>query len=138
MEQQANVSNSVYSGLAAIFRVLVFAAILLGVLMLVRVIYLFFGVLETAPGYDWVIAFTDTFAAPLDSFEPIKTPYEGIFDIAGTGALLAIMVVEFILSGIKNYLFRKGDRIIIQVPPPVGPSLGNEDHKQDEEPALKK
>lgn len=131
MEQQSTVSDSVYTGLAAIFRVLIMIAIGLGILMLVRIIYLFFGTLKTAPGFDWVISFTDTFAAPLKDIEPIKTPYEGVFDIAGTGALLGIMVLEFVLAGIKSYFGHKTDRIVIQVPPAPEPSLSDESKKEE-------
>ncbi len=114
MDQQQNVSNQVYGGLATVLRVFVLFSIIVGVVLLVRIIYLFFGSLQTAPGYDIVISLTDPLVAPLDMLESIKTPYDGKFDVAGTGVLLGVMIVEFILSGFKSSLGKKSEKALIQ------------------------
>ena len=132
MKQQSRVSDQVYGGLALIMRLVVFAAIALGVLLLVRIIYLFFGALKTAPGYEWVVSFTEPFTKPLAAIEPIKTPYDGIFDIAATGALLGVMLIEFILSGIKNYFQKKAEHLVVTVAPLGDQPLDKEALKQEE------
>lgn len=136
VSQQANVSSQVYGGLAGVLRVVVLGAILLGVVLLVRIIYLFFGVLKTAPAYDAILAFTEPMVAPLGALAPIKTPYDGIFDVAGTAALLAVMVIEFILSSIKSSLAKKSEQTLIgQI---TAQARAREIAAEEEEPALKK
>ncbi len=138
MDQQPNVSNQVYSGFATILRIFVLLAIVVGVVLLVRIIYLFFGTLQTAPGYDAVISLTDPLVAPLNMLERIETPYNGFFDVAGTGVLLGVMIVEFILSGTRNSLAKKSEKAMIQSiaakARAAEPSAGDE----TEEPVLKK
>jgi len=119
MGQQPNMSGQVYGGLSTIVKVLVFGFIILGVLLLVRIMFLFFGSLEAVPGYEQVISFTDAFVAPLDSIEPVKTPYEGIFDIAATGVLLIALVLEFMLSGIQGWLTKQYARYNIRPSSPM-------------------
>ena len=107
MSEEPNVSTNIYSGLTTIMRILVFASIAVGILLLARIILLFFGSLKTVPGYEQVTSITDSFIGPLKSIAPVKTPYEGIFDIAATGALLIALVLEFVFQGIQNYLERQ-------------------------------
>lgn len=110
MNEQPSVSGQVYGGLEMIIRVLTFAAIAAGILLLARIIFLFFGSLKTVPGYEQVISLTDSFIGPLKSIAPVKTPYDGQFDIAATGALLVALVLEFTLQGIQNFLEKQGVR----------------------------
>ncbi len=110
MSAQPNVSGQVYGGLGTVLRVLVFAVIAVGILLLARIIFLFFGSLKTVPGYEQVVTITDSFVGPLKSIEPVKTPYDGIFDIAATGALLVALVVEFMLQGVQNWLDKQEAR----------------------------
>jgi len=110
MNEQPNVSSQVYGGLAMIIRVLTFAAIAAGILLLARIIFLFFGSLKTVPGYEQVVSLTDSFIGPLKGIAPVKTPYDGQFDIAATGALLVALVLEFMLQGIQNFLEKQGVR----------------------------
>ncbi len=114
MDEQSNVSNQVYGGLATVLRVFVLLTIVVGVVLLIRIIYLFFGTLQTAPGYDAIISFTDPLVAPLNMLESIDTPYEGHFDVAGTGVLLGVMIVEFIISGFRSSLTKKSEKAMIQ------------------------
>ncbi|HEB12935.1 MAG TPA: hypothetical protein ENI11_04590 [Actinobacteria bacterium] len=107
MDNQPTVSGQVYGGLSTIIKVLVFGFIILGVLFLARIMFLFFGSLKVVPGYDLVISFTEVFVSPLNSIEPVKTPYDGIFDIAATGALLIALVIEFVLSGMQGWLTKQ-------------------------------
>ena len=138
MDQQTNVSNQVYDGFATVLRVFVLLTIVVGVVLLVRIIYLFFGTLQTAPGYDSVISLTDPLVAPLNMLEPIDTPYDGIFDVAGTGVLLGVMIVEFIISGIRSSLAKKSEKAMIQSIAAKARAAESSAGDETEEPALKK
>lgn len=137
MDQQPNMSNQVYGGFATVLRILVLVSIVIGVTLLIRIIYVFFGSLSTAPGYDAIISLTDPLVAPLSSLDPIDTPYEGVFDVAATGALLGVMVVEFMFSSVRSSLERKSDKALIQSIAAKTRSAES-DSVEDEEPALKK
>jgi len=137
MDQQPNMSNQVYGGFATVLRILVLVSIVIGVTLLIRIIYVFFGSLSTAPGYDAIISLTDPLVAPLSSLDSIDTPYEGVFDVAATGALLGVMVVEFMFSSVRSSLERKSDKALIQSIAAKTRSAEPES-VEDEEPALKK
>ncbi len=110
MNEQPNISGQVYGGLSTLVKVLVFGLIILGVLLLARIMFLFFGSLKVVPGYDAVISFTEIFVRPLQNIDPVQTPYDGIFDIAATGVLLIVLVLEFMLSGIQGWLTKQHAR----------------------------
>ncbi|MDP1809668.1 MAG: hypothetical protein Q8L35_09080 [Actinomycetota bacterium] len=110
MNEESNVSSHIYGGLATIMRLLVVASIAVGILLLARIILLFFESLKTVPGYEQVVAITGSFIGPLKSVAPVKTPYEGIFDIAATGALLVALVLEFVFQSVQNYLEKQSVR----------------------------
>lgn len=137
MNEESNVSNQVYSGLGAIVSVLVFASIIVGVLLLARIIFLFFGDLKSVAGYDQVVKTTETFIGPLKAIEPVKTPYEGVFDIAATGALLGVMLLEFILAGVRDF-FRKQSARALQPPPQTPTTVASTGLGKGEEDLIKK
>lgn len=110
MNKESNVSSQVYGGLAMIMKVLVFASIAVGILLLLRIIFLFFGSLKTIPGYEQIVAITDSFIGPLKSIAPVETPYEGRFDIAATVVLILALVLEFVVHGVQNFLERQSIR----------------------------
>jgi uncharacterized protein YggT (Ycf19 family) len=136
MNEQPSVSGQVYGGLTTILRVLVFATIAVGILLLARIILLFFGSLKTVPGYEQVVTLTESFIGPLKSIEPVKTPYEGIFDIAATGALLIALVLEFMLQGVQNFLERQ--QVRSRAPHPAGESAPAADLPKVEDELAKK
>ncbi len=119
MDEQPNMSGQVYGGFNTIVRILVLALVVVGILLLLRIIFLFFGTLKTVPGYDFVISTTEYMVAPLNNIESVNTPYEGIFDIAATGILLITLLVEFIFSGIQGWLSRQQIKHKALVPRPV-------------------
>jgi hypothetical protein len=135
MERQQDVSSQVYSGLAMALRVLEFVAVIVGVVLLVRIIYLFFGALDVAPGYRAVLSFTDPLTSPLSGVAPVDTPYDGVFDIAGTGILLLVMVMEFVVSAARGSLQRKSEQALIQQIATRARSVELE-AARDEEPAV--
>ncbi len=137
-QQKPDVSNQVYGGFATVLRVFVLLAIVVGVVLLVRIIYLFFGTLQSAPGYDAIILLTDPLVAPLNMLEPINTPYDGRFDVAGTGVLLGVMILEFILSGFRNSLERKSEKAMIQAIAAKTRATESSAGDEVDEPALKK
>lgn len=110
MNKESNISSQVYGGLAMIMKVLVFASIAVGILLLLRIIFLFFGTLKTIPGYEQIVAITDSFIGPFKSIAPVETPYEGRFDIAATIALILALVLEFVVHGVQNFLERQSIR----------------------------
>lgn len=110
MNEEPNVSGQVYGGLTTVMRLLIFASIAAGILLLARIIFLFFGSLKTVPGYEQVVSLTESFIGPLKSIAPIKTPYDGIFDIAATGALMIALVLEFMFQSVQGFLERQSAR----------------------------
>jgi uncharacterized protein YggT (Ycf19 family) len=114
MDQEQNVSSQVYDGLAIVLRILEFLAVIVGIVLLVRIIYLFFGALSEAPGYGAIKSVTDPLISPLSGVTPVDTPSDGVFDIAATGVLLLVMVIEYIISGIRGWLQRKSEKALIQ------------------------
>lgn len=104
MSEQTNVSNHVYDGFATVLRLLVLASIAVGIVLLARIIFLFFGTLKTVPGYDLAISITEPIVAPLKSIQAVKTPYDGQFDIAATGMLIIALVIEFVFQSAQHSL----------------------------------
>jgi hypothetical protein len=109
IDRGRSVHSQIYGGLSAVLRLFAFLSIVLGVLFLVRVILLFFGALQTAPGYEAFISFTGLLVDPLQVLETIETPYGGQFDITATGLLLIVLVIEFLLVAVQDYLGAKRD-----------------------------
>ena len=139
MSEQPSVSAGVYRGLAVVVRIIMLVAVAAGIMLLARIVLLFFDSLKTVPGYDMIIDITTALIEPLEplaSIEPVKTPYNGIFDIAATGVLLMAMALEVVLQGIHNFLDKQAIRA--ERPAPVGnqtsPEVGEgaRDVREDE------
>ena len=80
---------------------------LLGVLILARIVLLFFGQLKTIPLYEVVINTTKPFVFSLGDADLIKTPYSGQFDLGAAISLLLIVVFESFLSIFRGVLGRR-------------------------------
>lgn len=135
MNGQPNVSSQVYGGLTTIVRILVFVFIGIGILLLARIIFLFFGSLKTVPGYEQVMTYSDVFIKPLGSIESVNTPYDGIFDIAATGGLLIALVLEFVLASVQNFLEKQ---IVKSRAPQLDSSMPESEMAKTEDELVKK
>lgn len=96
-------------GQALVTAVIVVTA-LLGLLILARIILLFFGQLKTVPGYEQVINLTKPFILSVETGK-IETPYDGQFDLSATITLLLIIVLESFLSVFRGVLGRRSSRL---------------------------
>ena len=96
-------------GQALVTAVIVVTA-LLGLLILARIILLFFGQLKTVPGYEQVLNVSKPFILSLETGK-IETPYDGQFDLPATITLLLIIVLESFLSVFRGVLGRRSSRL---------------------------
>jgi hypothetical protein len=110
MADKTNIAEQVYSGLGAVVRFLVFISLVAGIVLLARIVLLFFGSLKTVPGFEQVMMITDLFLGSLKDIDPVRTPYKGIFDLGATGALLVVLLFEYCLQSIKNVLDKQAVR----------------------------
>lgn len=83
---------------------------LLGVLILARIVLLFFGSLKALPGYDTIVNLTDPYVTPLKGVEGVKTPYRGVFDLPAVIILLLIIILESFFSIFRGILGRRVSR----------------------------
>lgn len=105
--EQKTVGGQVYNGFSIIIKLLIAATVGLGLLLLLRIIFLFFGAMKTFPGYRQVIDWTQVFVEPLARVGEVKTPYDGAFDIGATILLVLVLVSEFIMSSIQGFVERR-------------------------------
>lgn len=75
--------------------------VVLAIAETLRLIVLFFGQIASQGWAEAVVAITDPLTLPL-GFEAIKTPYGGVFDINGALTIVALLVVEWVLSVIRS------------------------------------
>jgi len=96
-----------YRGVGRAVKVLVSAVVIASIIVLARIVFVFFGQLKTLPGYQFIIDLSGLLTAPFKSVGTVKTPYSGYFDIGATVLLMLLIFVEFILSGIANFFNRR-------------------------------
>ncbi len=83
--------------LTLLMNVLVIAAIALTVRLGVE----FFGSVAAKGWAEAIVAITDPIVIPF-GFEPIKTPYGGIFDVDAAIMVALLLIAEWVLSGIRG------------------------------------
>lgn len=110
MGEESNVAEQIYGGLVTAARLFILILLVASILLLGRIILLFFGSLKTVPGYEQILAITDYLIGPLDSIVPIKTPYGGIFDIAAAGVLVTAMLLEYVFQNIRDFFEKQSVR----------------------------
>lgn len=75
--------------------------VVLAIAETVRLVVSFFGQLARQGWAETVIALTNPLTIPF-GFEAIKTPYGGVFDVNGALTIVALLVVEWVLSVIRS------------------------------------
>ncbi len=75
--------------------------ILVAVLLVVRIVVLFFGALAARSLGEALVAITDYLVIPF-GVEAIKTPYGGVFDIDAALTVGTLIVAEWALSVARN------------------------------------
>ena len=119
MEIEYTPKGQAYRGASAAFRVIIFAVVAVSLLLVARIIFLFFGQLKDVAGFSFVTDVTDSILWPFKDLGEIKTPYDGIFDVGATILLLVLVFTDFVLTGIAGYFRRQSRREIINPPKPV-------------------
>ncbi|MBI5232258.1 MAG: hypothetical protein HY876_08855 [Coriobacteriales bacterium] len=77
--------------------------IVVAVLLTARVLVEFFGTLASQSWAEALVRLTD----PIAGFgigADVKTPYGGVFDLAATTVILALLLIEWVLSLVKSRL----------------------------------
>lgn len=123
MEIELTPKGQTYRGISRAIRVIVFAVVVVSIIVLARIVFVFFGQLKNLPGYQFVIDFSETLMGPFKAVGTVKTPYEGIFDIGATVLLMLLILGEFILSGIGGYFSRRARSEVIMDEKPQMPSV---------------
>jgi hypothetical protein len=77
--------------------ILIFGAVLL----VARVVLLFFGTLAALSVSELLVTLTDYLVIPF-GIEPIKTPYGGVFDVDAALTIGTLIVAEWGLSVARN------------------------------------
>lgn len=119
MHEEKAVSKQIYSGIASLLRVGVIFLILVGLLLLSRIIVLFFGSLSVLPGYQELLKISDLFLGPVTNIKAIETPYKGVFDLAATIVLVIVLIAEFALSSVQHFFQRQAKQTAKAVAPNV-------------------
>lgn len=130
--------KKISSGASMAVKLVMLAVVAVTILLVVRIVLVFFEQLRQVPGYNLIVDLSEPFRAPLDSLPRIATPYgtsaEGAyhyFDVAATVVVLALMFVEYVLAGLAGYFERQargglGQSANVQInfaaPPPAKPS----------------
>jgi hypothetical protein len=126
MNEEKTVVKQIYSGIAALLHLAVVFLILLGMLLLVRIILLFFGSLSMVPGYKELLKLSDLFLGPATNIKAIETPYKGVFDLAATIVLIIVLVAEFGLSSLQHFFKRQARLAAKAAAVTLKPSDGSE------------
>lgn len=69
--------------------------------LLARVVFQFFGALQSGGFHDALMTYTAPVVLPIPVGNP-ATPYGGVFDLRATLSLLVFLVVEFLLTGLRR------------------------------------
>ena len=87
--------------LGTVLGILVNLLIAVAVLLTLRLAVEFFGQLAAHEWGKAIVAFTRPLVIPL-GFDSIKTPYGGVFDVTAALTILVVLVVEWILEGVRT------------------------------------
>lgn len=134
MAVQLNTKGQTYKGISTAFRIVGLIFLLATAVILIRIVYLFFGQLKTAPGYQFIIEASDRMMVFISGFGRVPTPYQGgEFDIGATVLLIALILIEFVINGIARYFNRRAiDNMIVDDKPPTVQVLIAKENEQDD------
>lgn len=71
--------------------------VVIAVLQVARLVVVFFGRLASQGWAQLLVTITDPMTLPL-GLSAIKTPYGGVFDVNAAATVVALLVVEWVLS----------------------------------------
>jgi len=77
-----------------------------GVLIVARLVLLFFRSLKSLPGYQFVINITNLIISPFKIAKLIPTPYAGYFDLTAVIVLILLVIVEYGLGIFEGIISR--------------------------------
>ena len=115
MTVEYSAKGQTYKGISRALKVVGFLFLIATLFILARIVFLFFGQLNTILGYQFVIDTSEILMPPFESLGSVTTPYEGIFDIGATVLLIAVIFIEFIIGAMASFFNRRAiDNIIAQ------------------------
>ncbi len=113
MAVEYNAKGQTYKGVSTALKLVGFLFLIATLFVLARIIFLFFGQLNTIPGYQFAIDTSEILMPPFKNLGSVTTPYEGIFDIGATVLLIAIIFIEFIIGAVASFFNRRAiDNIV--------------------------
>ena len=87
--------------LRAILTVAMDVLVVVAIAETIRIVVLFFGQLSSQGWGEVVVALTDPITISFGA-EAIKTPYGGVFDVNAAATVVAVLVLEFVLSIVRS------------------------------------
>jgi uncharacterized protein YggT (Ycf19 family) len=75
--------------------------IVVSIALTVRLVVMFFGQLAAQGWGETVVALTSPVVIPF-GVAAIKTPYGGVFDVNAALTIVALLAIEWILSGVRS------------------------------------
>ena len=123
MELQLSPKGQTYRGVARAIKVIVAAIVIVSIVVLARIVLIFFGQLKTMIGYQFIVDLSGVMTAPFSSVGTVATPYSGVFDIGATVLLMLLIFFEFILSGIAGFFNRRALSEVVGREQPQTPNV---------------
>ena len=115
MAVEYSAKGQTYKGVSRALKLVAFLFLIATLLVLARIIFLFFGQLNTIPGYQFVVDTSEILMPPFKTLGSVTTPYDGIFDIGATVLLIAIIFIEFALAATASFFNRRAiDNIVTE------------------------
>ena len=113
MAVEYNAKGQTYKGASRALKLIAFLFLIATLIILARIVFLFFGQLNTIPGYQFVLDTSEILMPPFKNLGSVTTPYEGIFDIGATVLLIVIIFIEFAVAAIASFFNRRAiDNIV--------------------------
>jgi hypothetical protein len=75
--------------------------IVVAIALTVRLVVVFFGQLAAQGWGETVVALTNPVVIPF-GVDAIKTPYGGVFEVNAALTIVALLAIEWILSGVRS------------------------------------
>jgi len=87
--------------LRTVFTVIMDVLVVIAVAITVRIVVLFFGTLAAQGWAEAVVALTNPVIIPF-GVDAIKTPYGGVLDVNAALTVVAVLVLEWLLSVFRS------------------------------------
>ncbi len=138
MAVEYSAKGQTYKGISRALKLVAFLFLIATIIILARIVFLFFGQLNTIPGYQFVLDTSEILMPPFENLGSVTTPYEGIFDIGATVLLISVIFIEFIIGATASFFNRRAiDNIVSEKAsqlshPSVQVNISNDNNQNDD------